>query len=324
MSPRLANRRIRLLLADLCARCSRVTLGRAFWLQVVRAPGSSGSPRSSTTTLVTTPAGRGTIFDRHGRPARDRRAGDRRSTPNPRQVRNPQKVAVAAGPCAQHRPEQDLPAAARPEARLRLRRSARPTRRARPRCSGVGSPGSTSIRRSGATYPQHTVASQVLGYAGVDNTGLAGLELALDRELAGRPGKETIVRDPFGRTIDVVSSTPEQPGRDVFLTLDHTLQAKVESVLRDDGREVARDRRDGDRARSDDRRRAGDGDGARASTRTTSPTCRAGSSATAPSPTRTSPARRSRSSRTRPRSPSRSSRRTRRSRCRRRSRSPTA
>ena len=40
------------------------------------------------------------------------------------------------------------------------------------------------------------------------------------------------MRDPFGRTIDVVSSTPEQPGRDVFLTLDHTLQAKVESVLR--------------------------------------------------------------------------------------------
>ncbi len=72
----------------------------------------------------------------------------------------------------------------------------------------------------------------MLGYAGVDNKGLAGLELGLEHDLAGRPGKETIVRDPFGRTIDVVSSTPERPGRDVFLTLDHTLQAKVESVLR--------------------------------------------------------------------------------------------
>jgi cell division protein FtsI/penicillin-binding protein 2 len=77
------------------------------------------------------------------------------------------------------------------------------------------------------------VASQVLGYAGVDNTGIAGLELGQERNLGGKPGKETIVRDPFGRTIDVVSSTPEQPGRDVFLTLDHTLQAKVESVLRE-------------------------------------------------------------------------------------------
>jgi cell division protein FtsI/penicillin-binding protein 2 len=76
------------------------------------------------------------------------------------------------------------------------------------------------------------VASQVLGYAGVDNTGIAGLELGLDRDLRGHPGKETVVRDPLGRTIDVISSTPEEPGRDVFLTLDHTLQARVESVLR--------------------------------------------------------------------------------------------
>ncbi len=72
----------------------------------------------------------------------------------------------------------------------------------------------------------------MLGYAGVDNKGLAGLELGLERALAGHAGKETIVRDPFGRTIDVVNSTQERPGHDVFLTLDHTLQAKVESVLR--------------------------------------------------------------------------------------------
>ncbi|HZO62014.1 MAG TPA: penicillin-binding protein 2, partial [Gaiellaceae bacterium] len=75
-------------------------------------------------------------------------------------------------------------------------------------------------------------ASQVLGYAGVDNTGIAGLEFGLEKTLAGKPGKDTVVRDPFGRTIDVISSSPEEPGRDVFLTLDHTLQAKVESVLR--------------------------------------------------------------------------------------------
>ena len=76
------------------------------------------------------------------------------------------------------------------------------------------------------------MGAQVLGYAGVDNKGLSGLELELDKQLSGRPGKETVVRDPFGRTIDVVSSTAEQPGRDAFLTLDHTIQAEVETVLR--------------------------------------------------------------------------------------------
>ena len=50
--------------------------------------------------------------------------------------------------------------------------------------------------------------------------------------LAGAPGEQTIVRDPFGRAIDTISSTPEHEGSDVFLTIDHTIQAKAESVLR--------------------------------------------------------------------------------------------
>ncbi len=72
----------------------------------------------------------------------------------------------------------------------------------------------------------------MLGFAGVDNHGLAGLELQLDKTLSGSPGKETIVKDPFGRAIDVVSQTPEREGRNVFLTIDHTIQANAELVLR--------------------------------------------------------------------------------------------
>jgi hypothetical protein len=48
------------------------------------------------------------------------------------------------------------------------------------------------------TYPQDRVAAQVLGYAGTDNHGLEGLEKSLDPVLAGRPGSETIVKDPLG------------------------------------------------------------------------------------------------------------------------------
>ena len=92
---------------------------------------------------------------------------------------------------------------------------------------GVGS--YPEQRRS---YPQGSVAAQVLGFAGIDNRGLAGLELQLDRRLAGKPGTETIVKDPFGRTIDVVKSTPVREGKSVTLTIDHTIQAQAEMVLR--------------------------------------------------------------------------------------------
>jgi cell division protein FtsI (penicillin-binding protein 3)/stage V sporulation protein D (sporulation-specific penicillin-binding protein) len=82
------------------------------------------------------------------------------------------------------------------------------------------------------TYPQNSVAAQVLGFAGVDNVGLAGLEAELDTQLTGRPGEQTIVRDPFGRAISIEHTTPARPGKAVFLTLDHTIQANAEQVLR--------------------------------------------------------------------------------------------
>jgi cell division protein FtsI (penicillin-binding protein 3)/stage V sporulation protein D (sporulation-specific penicillin-binding protein) len=82
------------------------------------------------------------------------------------------------------------------------------------------------------TYPQGSVAAQVVGYAGTDDTGLGGLELQYNRQLQGRPGKQTIVRDPFGRAIDVLSATPVREGQDVFTTIDHAIQTNAEQVLR--------------------------------------------------------------------------------------------
>jgi cell division protein FtsI (penicillin-binding protein 3) len=81
------------------------------------------------------------------------------------------------------------------------------------------------------TYPQDRVAAQVLGYAGMDNRGLEGLERSLDGVLAGHSGSETIVKDPLGRALDVVSTKPETPGASVRLTIDHQIQANAEDVL---------------------------------------------------------------------------------------------
>ena len=72
----------------------------------------------------------------------------------------------------------------------------------------------------------------MLGYAGTDNRGLAGLELGLEKVLAGKAGSETMIRDPTGRPIDILSSTAAQEGQNVTLTLDHTIQAQAEAVLR--------------------------------------------------------------------------------------------
>ncbi|MEP7224893.1 MAG: penicillin-binding protein 2, partial [Actinomycetota bacterium] len=64
-----------------------------------------------------------------------------------------------------------------------------------------------------------------------DNKGLAGVEFGLDSLLAGTSGTESVVRDPFGRVLEVLETKPVKEGRDVYLTLDHTLQGQVERIL---------------------------------------------------------------------------------------------
>jgi cell division protein FtsI/penicillin-binding protein 2 len=81
-------------------------------------------------------------------------------------------------------------------------------------------------------YPLGTVASQVVGYAGIDDRGLAGMELAREGTLRGHPGRETVIKDPLGRVLDVLNSAPERDGHDVYLTIDHTIQSEAEDALR--------------------------------------------------------------------------------------------
>lgn len=82
-------------------------------------------------------------------------------------------------------------------------------------------------------YPMRELAAQVLGYVGTDNQGLAGLELRYNREVAGRPGKRTLLRDARRGTViapGLASAEPE-PGRNLYLTLDSTIQHIVEREL---------------------------------------------------------------------------------------------
>ena len=83
------------------------------------------------------------------------------------------------------------------------------------------------------TYPGGTVGSSVVGFVGADGKGLAGMELELDRELAGVEGTETYESAPNGSRIPLgeSSTTPAQNGVDVQLTLDSELQFMAEQRL---------------------------------------------------------------------------------------------
>lgn len=80
-------------------------------------------------------------------------------------------------------------------------------------------------------YPLKGSAAQLLGYAGTDNRGLAGMEKLYDNTLRGQNGEQVVVRDPLGTPIDVLSLKQEVDGRDVTLTLDSIIQTQAEKVL---------------------------------------------------------------------------------------------
>jgi cell division protein FtsI (penicillin-binding protein 3) len=227
---RTSNRRIRLLLC-LFALVFAGTLARAVWLQGVQA---GTLERMATRQHVETekiPAGRGTIFDRTGEPLA---IGEQATTvyADPRLVKDPRKVAIAAARALDLDANELYPLLAdRSRHFVYVERKADPDEAEKLRKQEL--PGLGFYAEERRTYPQRTVAAHVLGYAGLDNEGLEGLEASLDDVLAGKPGSQTIVRDPFGQVIDVIDTKAERPGRDVFLTLDHRMQANAERVLRE-------------------------------------------------------------------------------------------
>jgi cell division protein FtsI (penicillin-binding protein 3) len=227
---RLVNRRIRLFLATLALAFGGL-LVRATWLQAVRAESLSSLGRTQHRETVAIPAGRGTIFDRSGV---ELALGERATTvyANPMQIANPRRAALAVERTLGLDADQIFPTLAdRSHGFVYVARQADPVRAAA--LQQLKLPGFGFYPEERRKYPQQSVASQVLGFVGTDGNGLSGLEFRFDRALKGRDGKETVVKDPTGRVIDVEGERQEVPGRDVYLTLDHSIQANAEEVLRD-------------------------------------------------------------------------------------------
>jgi cell division protein FtsI (penicillin-binding protein 3) len=92
-------------------------------------------------------------------------------------------------------------------------------------------PGVGSYAEEERTYPLKGTAAQVVGFAGTDNQGLAGIELLYDDQLSGEAGSETVVRDPAGHALKTIAHVEPKSGENVSLTLDREIQYYAEDVL---------------------------------------------------------------------------------------------
>ena len=81
-------------------------------------------------------------------------------------------------------------------------------------------------------YPYDDLLSHVLGYVGIDNQGLSGLELKYDEELTGTSGSIKYYSDAKGNRLNKAEEYKEAiSGNNVYLTIDLDLQQSVEREL---------------------------------------------------------------------------------------------
>ena len=79
-------------------------------------------------------------------------------------------------------------------------------------------------------YPKRELAAQVLGYVGMDDEGLSGIERENDKELRGKPGRMLISVDARRKWFGRVEKQPD-PGENVVLTIDEKIQYIAEREL---------------------------------------------------------------------------------------------
>ncbi len=79
-------------------------------------------------------------------------------------------------------------------------------------------------------YPKNDVAAQVLGYVGMDDEGLSGIEREYNDQLSGKPGRMVISVDARRKWFGSVEKQPV-PGENVVLTIDQQIQYIAEHEL---------------------------------------------------------------------------------------------
>ncbi len=82
-------------------------------------------------------------------------------------------------------------------------------------------------------YPKESLASNIIGFVGIDNQGLEGLELFFDNELKSEAGLVLTERDASGAKIplSLENIQPSKNGSSIVLTLDEVIQYITENAL---------------------------------------------------------------------------------------------
>jgi cell division protein FtsI (penicillin-binding protein 3) len=207
--------------------------GRLFYLQVTQYRTFMARAQKQQMRTVTAPAKRGEILDRAGRVMAYSVDADSVFA-DPTEIENPDAVANAVCGALDECDAGDRQAMAR---KLRgsgqftyLQRKVSPDEEQRVRAlklRGVG-----FLKESRRYYPNKELAAHVLGYVGLDNAGLGGLESSYDTQVRGREGRLLVQTDARQQRVFSQVERSATAGATLELTIDQYLQYVAERELR--------------------------------------------------------------------------------------------
>ncbi len=207
-------------------------VARLVFLQVVSHQDLVARAERQQMRTLTAPAKRGDIFDRHGRLLAYSVDADTVYAV-PSEIGDAAKAAAAICGVLDDCAKKDRAALedrlSRSRSFVYVKRQVTPGEARR--IAGLDMPGIGFMKESKRFYPNRELASHLLGYVGLDNVGLSGVEAAYDKVVRGKEGTLLVQTDARRRAFSRMERPPTAGGS-IELTIDEHLQFIAERELR--------------------------------------------------------------------------------------------
>jgi len=207
-----------------------ITILRAFQLQVIEREKLSQLIEKQYLKYVKLPPERGTIYDRKKRELAVSIEVDSLYV-RPAKIKNKKEIAKKLSPLLEMSTRSVLSKFNSDRPFVWLKRSISPAQSQQIKklnLEGIG-----FVEESERFYPNRELASHCVGFVGLDNKGLEGIELSYNSHLQGTPGYLMVERDALGRNIYNKNFTQVDAikGSNLQLTIDKTMQYAAEKAL---------------------------------------------------------------------------------------------
>lgn len=208
-----------------------VCIGRLFYIQLFRSNFLAAIAKKQHNLLVDLEPRRGTIYDRNLKPLAVNISVDSLySSPNEISGKNKEAIIKQLSPAL------NINAVSLREKLYRKKYFIWLARKISPEQSEyvkkLNIKGIDVIKESKRCYPNGYLASHIIGFAGLDNKGLEGLELYYDKYLKGEMGWALFLRDARQKKLNLWEKmVSPKDGYDLILTIDEVIQYIAEREL---------------------------------------------------------------------------------------------